>query len=75
MIVADSDPRCCDHVAHSGHGWTYCARCGTRCRRDSAGAIEIYVRGHLDAPDGSTNRIALAVATGATNGAVSWESV
>ncbi len=35
----------CDHVRHSGHGWTHCQRCGARCARDSqTGRIVAYDR-------------------------------
>ena len=40
----------CDHVAHSGPGWTVCVNCGTKCVRDAVGDIESYDRGIADLP-------------------------
>lgn len=45
----------CDHVAVSGAGWTECVPCGSRCRRDRDGNIEVYQRGTADRPSWSKN--------------------
>ena len=49
-LVTHMDANSCNHQAVEGTGWRVCARCGSTCKRDEAGKIEIFERGLLDLP-------------------------